>query len=252
LTLSSQQEQTADTKPVQPQAQVLPTILFVSANWPAEIFVSVTVESFARIFPVNSSLEAVKRLTERPFGMVILDQSCDDGDMSTLLRAAKARRCAVLVVPEPLAIPRAIERFDARALSRSPMLIQGLVEGAANGLAARLRWPAMQPQLGRRVAQAIEEIRLHYREPLTVRAIADAIHVSPGYLAHRFRLETGMTVKEYVTRMRVEMARRMLLETDAKLDSIADAVGFCDAPHLSRVFVQYTRRRPGEYRRRSA
>jgi AraC-like DNA-binding protein len=237
-------------KSVLAQTPVLPTILFVSANWPAGVFVSVTVESFARIFPVHSGLEAVQRLTERPFGLVILDQSCNDGDMSALLSAAKARRCAVLVVPEPLAIPRAIERFDRRGLSRAPMLIQGLIEGAANGLAARLRWPPELPQLGRPVRQAIEEIRGNYRAPLTVRAIADAIHVSPSHLAHRFRLETGMTVKEYVTRMRVEMARRMLLETDSKLDSIASAVGFCDAPHLSRVFVQYTRQRPGEYRRR--
>ena len=59
-----------------------------------------------------------------------------------------------------------------------------------------------------------------------------------------------MSVKAYLTRLRVEMARRMLMETDAKLESIASAVGFCDAPHLSRVFMQYTRRRPGEYRQR--
>lgn len=231
---------------------MLPTILFVSADWPVGVFVSVTVDGFARVFPVHSVLEAVQRLAERPFGLVILDQSCRDDEINALLRAAKARRCSVLTVPEALGIPRAIERFDRRGLSRSPMLIQGLVEGAANGLAARLRWPRESPQFGSRVREAIEQIRANYRRPLTVSAIAEAIHVSPSHLAHRFRLETGMTVKEYVARVRVEMARRMLLETDAKLDSIADAVGFCDAPHLSRVFVQYTRRRPGEYRRRPA
>ena len=231
---------------------MLPTILFVSADWPARVVVSVTVDGFARIFPVNSVAEAVKRLPQLPFGLVILDQSWNDDEIGTLLRAAKTRRCAVLSVPESLGIPRTIERFDRRGLSRYPMLIQGLVEGAANGLAARLRWPAASPQPGRRIRQAIEEIRGNYRAPLTVRAIADAIHVSPSHLAHRFRLETGMTVKEYVTRVRVEKARRMLLETDAKLESIASAVGFCDAPHLSRIFVQYTRRRPGEYRRRPA
>lgn len=231
---------------------MLPKILFVSADWPAGVLVSVTVRSFARIFPVNSALEAAQRLAERPFALMILDQGYKGDDISALLDAAKARRCTVLVVPQPLGIPGALERFDGRGLSRCPMLIQGLVEGVANGLAARLRWPAELPRLGRRMSQAIEQIRGNYRGPLTVRAIADAIHVSPSHLAHRFRLETGMTVKEYVTRVRVEMARRMLLETDAKLDSIANAVGFCDAPHLSRVFVQYTRLRPGEYRRRPA
>jgi transcriptional regulator GlxA family with amidase domain len=208
---------------------VLPAILFVSADWPARVVVSVTVESFARI----------------------LDQSCQEEEVKALVAAARARRCAVLMVAEPLGIPRALRRFQRRGLSRCPMLIQALVEGAANGLGARLSWPAGPPQPGRRVSQAIELIRGNYRAPLTVDAIADAIHVSPSHLAHRFRRETGMTVKEYVAQVRVETARRMLLETDAKLDSIARAVGFCDAPHLSRVFVQYTRQRPGEYRRRA-
>lgn len=194
---------------------MLPTILFVTVDLPTAHVFSVTVDRFAQIIPVGSIAEGVQRLAERPFGLVILDHSHQDEDPRPLLRAAKARDCSVLVV----------------------------------ALATNLRRPPPQPQLGRCVSQAIEQIRGHYQGPLTVSAIADAIHVSASHLAHRFRLETGMTVKEYVTKVRVEMARRMLLETDAKLESIANAVGFCDAPHLSRVFVQYTHRRPGEFRR---
>jgi AraC-like DNA-binding protein len=214
---------------------VLPTILFVTVDWPAGIVFSLTVERFARIIPVSSAIEAVRRLAERSFGLVILEQSCHDTDLRALVDAAKARRCSVLVLGET---------------ERCPMLIQGLVEVAASALAGHVRRSSELRQLSRRVSQAIERIRGNYHEPLTVRAIADAIHVSSSHLAHRFRLETGMSVKAYLTRVRVEMARRMLMETDAKLESIASAVGFCDAPHLSRVFVQYTRRRPGEYRRR--
>jgi hypothetical protein len=47
---------------------VLPAILFVSADWPAGVRVSVTVEGFGRIFPVNSVLEAVQTLSEGAFG----------------------------------------------------------------------------------------------------------------------------------------------------------------------------------------
>ncbi|HEU5177825.1 MAG TPA: hypothetical protein VFU24_10270, partial [Burkholderiales bacterium] len=93
---------------------MLPTILFVSADWPARVVVSVTVDGFARIFPVSSVSEAVKRLAELPFGLVILDQSWKDDEVAALLRAAKARRCGVLSVPESLGIPRTIERFDRR------------------------------------------------------------------------------------------------------------------------------------------
>ena len=206
---------------------MLPTILFVTADWPTGIAFSITVERFARIVPVATVFDGVRTLAERAFGLVVVDQTRTDDDLRPLLRAAKARACNVLVVSDSL-------------------------ERAADALASHLgRPPELRPP-GRCVSQAIEEIRGNYRAPLTVSAIARAIHVSPSHLAHRFRSETGMTVKEYVTRVRVEMARRMLLETDAKLESIADAVGFCDAPHLSRVFVQYTRQRPGEYRRSPA
>jgi len=216
---------------------VLPAILFVTVDWPPGVFLSITVERFAQIVPVGSIFEGVQRLAERPYGLVMLDHSHEDDDLRPLLSAARARNCSVLVVADPVKSPRC------------PITIQSLVERAANALAAHLRRPLQHPQLGRRVSQAIEQIRANYQGPLTVSAIAGAIHVSPSHLAHRFRLETGMTVKEYVTWVRVEMARRMLLETDAKLESIANAVGFCDAPHLSRVFVQYTHRRPGEFRR---
>lgn len=217
---------------------MLPTILFVTADWPTGIALSITVERFARIVPVATVFDGVRTLAERAFGLVVVDQTRTEDDLAPLLKAAKARACNVLVV--------------SGREAGGPMAIQALVDRVANALASHLgRPPELRPP-GRCVSQAIEQIRGNYRAPLTVSAIARAIHVSPSHLAHRFRSETGMTVKEYVTRVRVEMARRMLLETDAKLESIADAVGFCDAPHLSRVFVQYTRQRPGEYRRSPA
>jgi AraC-like DNA-binding protein len=220
---------------------MLPTILFVSADWPAGVASSVTVERFGRIVPVSTILEGAQKLAERTFGLVIVDHRHVDEDLRPLLRAAKARRCNVLVAADPP---------DRRRQARAPSAIQALIDRAANALASQ--YSAEVRPLGRCVGQAVEQIRAGYRAPLTVSTIAKAIHVSPSHLAHRFRSETGMTVKEYVTRVRVEMAQRLLLETNAKLESIADAVGFCDAPHLSRVFVQYTRQRPGEYRRQPA
>jgi AraC-like DNA-binding protein len=227
---------------------VLSTILFVTADWPAGIPFSVSVERLARIVPAASISEAVQKLAEHAFGLIVVGKGHDDSELLPLLSSAKARNCSVLVLAEDLRIPRAPD--EAGQASSHPILIDALVAGAANALWAQLCWPFKLPLPGRHVTQAIAQIRGNYHAPLTVGTIADAIHVSPSHLAHRFRLETGMTVKEYVTMVRVDMARRMLVETDAKLESIASAVGFCDAPHLSRVFVQYTHRRPGEYRRR--
>ncbi|TMH89125.1 MAG: helix-turn-helix domain-containing protein [Betaproteobacteria bacterium] len=51
--------------------------------------------------------------------------------------------------------------------------------------------------------------------------------------------------------VRVEIIKRLLAETDDKLDIIAEQLGFCDAPHLSRVFRRICGCPPGEYRRQS-
>jgi len=84
---------------------------------------------------------------------------------------------------------------------------------------------------------------------LTVQGIARAVGLSSAQLAYLFRREIGMTIKDYATRVRVEIIKRLLADTDDKLDSIAEQLGFCDAAHLSRVFRRICGCPPGEYRR---
>jgi two-component system, response regulator YesN len=83
---------------------------------------------------------------------------------------------------------------------------------------------------------------------VNIRALGGAAEQSPSYLSRLFRSETHMTLKTYVNRVRVEAARRLLLETSEKIESIATLVGFHDASHLSRLFLKYAGRRPGDFR----
>jgi AraC-like DNA-binding protein len=92
-------------------------------------------------------------------------------------------------------------------------------------------------------------IAAHYGNPITVRDVADAACLSEDRLAHVFRDSTGFSVKDYVTRFRVAIARRLLAETTETLDTIADRLGFAHASHLSRSFKHVHGVRPGEFRR---
>jgi AraC-like DNA-binding protein len=59
-----------------------------------------------------------------------------------------------------------------------------------------------------------------------------------------------MSVKEYALRLKVELAKRLLLSSHSTLEELAERCGFCDASHLSRVFRQYAGCGPGEFRQR--
>ena len=78
--------------------------------------------------------------------------------------------------------------------------------------------------------------------------IAEAVGVSAGHLSRVFRDETTLTAKEFVTRVRIEVARYLLRETRDGLEVIAERVGLRDGPDLSRVSREHTGAVPGAYR----
>ncbi len=99
------------------------------------------------------------------------------------------------------------------------------------------------------IAKAMSYISRHYAGALTVETMAKAIGISEGHLAHLFPAELRMTVKQFVTRVRIEVAKQLLYDRSYTLEHIAEMVGYSDASHLSRVFRQLAGRRPGDYRR---
>lgn len=105
------------------------------------------------------------------------------------------------------------------------------------------------PHVTRPVFRAIDYLHAHLPEGLTVERLAAASGISGSHLAHLFRAETGMTVRAYLTRVRIEVAKDLLSTTNEKLASIAARVGFFDASHLVRVFRKVTGTSPNTYRR---
>lgn len=64
-------------------------------------------------------------------------------------------------------------------------------------------------------------------------------YMHPNHFVRYFKKVTGSTPQKYITEQRVQMAKRLIEQTDLKFSDIAERVGFCDAPHLTKVFKQY-------------
>jgi two-component system, response regulator YesN len=104
-----------------------------------------------------------------------------------------------------------------------------------------------------RVLKAKAFIQLRFADPdLTVDAIADYTGFSESYFCTVFKQTEGFTVKDYVTRFRIERAKAYLREKDPPtLADLALKVGFRDPNYFGTVFKRITGTTPGAYRNKA-
>ena len=108
---------------------------------------------------------------------------------------------------------------------------------------------AAEPPLVRRAKSYVAD---HESEPITLDAVARALHVSTFYFCKMFKKATGLTFTDYVGRVRVERARVLLLDPHRRISEVAFEAGFGSITHFNRVFRRLVGSSPGDYRRKSA
>lgn len=105
------------------------------------------------------------------------------------------------------------------------------------------------PDEYRRLTPALEYVVANHRRRLTVGDLARRADLSASQLQREFRRLFGMTVGDYVLRLRLLMARRRLRATTDAVGRIATDCGFYDQAHFTRAFKKHTGQTPIEYRR---
>ncbi|HEX4086780.1 MAG TPA: AraC family transcriptional regulator [Chthoniobacteraceae bacterium] len=92
------------------------------------------------------------------------------------------------------------------------------------------------PHIRRAVRSAEQYLAAHHAEPVNMEALARRLGVAYSHFRRAFRKQTGFSPWQYVIRLRLSRARRLLAASDATLDDIAARVGFSTAFHLSLAF----------------
>jgi AraC family transcriptional regulator len=98
------------------------------------------------------------------------------------------------------------------------------------------------------VDRAIDYMESNLSEPISLADVAKASGLSPSHFARRFKSATGAPPHQYLMSMRVERARRMLLQREP-IAEIALACGFTHQEHLTRIFRRFTGVTPASFRR---
>ena len=78
-----------------------------------------------------------------------------------------------------------------------------------------------------------------YLEEITIKEIADAVGLNPRYMMRLFHSHSAMSVWEYVVRLRISHAQRLLITTNRKITDIAFASGFGSSAAFYAAFEKF-------------
>ncbi|VWD59950.1 response regulator receiver protein [Burkholderia lata] len=144
-----------------------------------------------------------------------------------------------------------VRTFGSTTLLRGYLLqLIGLVCTQYAGALDKLAQRGAQ-RAGRRdaLARVLRHVRANLtREDLTLAATAEAAFLSPNYLAHLVRKETGSTFTDLVTERRIALAQSLLAHTSRRIADIARSVGFRDEGYFARRFRARVGVSPKAYR----
>jgi AraC-like DNA-binding protein len=98
------------------------------------------------------------------------------------------------------------------------------------------------------ITRAKEYIQQHEADELSLGEVAKAVNTSSFYFCKLFKKVTGLNFTHYVSRVRVEKAKNLLLNPNLRVSEIAFEVGFQSLTHFNRVFKKIIGQSPTEYR----
>jgi len=98
------------------------------------------------------------------------------------------------------------------------------------------------------VLQVLSEIREHYAEDLSLKALGARYHIHPVYLGQLFQKETGENFTEYINRYRIEKAKELLRSSRLKVHEIARQIGYWETGYFYKQFKKYVGISPTEFK----
>lgn len=214
-----------------------------------------------RSYPFESELELVNKVKigDRTGAKEILNNILgtimfqDPGDISVL----KARLVELLSVLGRAAVQGgvSIENILSKNLENITLVLK--IENQAD-LCAWLSKAlnefiemVYQSQKANKLTQinpAIKYIEQHYDQQLNLEEIAKAAHLSVSRLAHVFKEQMGITMIDYLTKVRIEKAKQLLISTDKSCTEICFQVGYNNQSYFTRTFRKLVKMTPRKFK----
>lgn len=99
-----------------------------------------------------------------------------------------------------------------------------------------------------RIAEAIEYIKVHYKDQPSLDLIAESVHISPFHFQRLFTDWAGVSPKKFLQFISLQHAKEVLKRNAATLSDALDATGLSSSSRLHDLFVSIEGMTPGEYK----
>lgn len=97
------------------------------------------------------------------------------------------------------------------------------------------------------IKEAIHYMKQHYKEEISLDDLSQYIGISPQHLSKLFKEETGINYVEWLTNLRIDMAKQLLTEGGQTVKEICYLVGYHDPNYFSRIFKKIVGISPTDY-----
>lgn len=98
------------------------------------------------------------------------------------------------------------------------------------------------------IKSVVSYIEVNLSEPLSLKYLSRIFNISDAYFSTLFKKETGITLTNYIQKLRMKEASRYLKESDFKVIDIASIVGIPDLNYFIKLFKKYYKMTPTQYR----
>lgn len=110
-------------------------------------------------------------------------------------------------------------------------------------------WNEHEGEGGRKAIRLVKQhIHQDHGHDLTINRLAAKVFLSPSHLQALFKKETGQTINEFITSVRIEHAKQLLRDPAIKIYEVAGLVGYQDTYYFSKVFRKQIGMNPSEYK----
>lgn len=106
---------------------------------------------------------------------------------------------------------------------------------------------------GKQAKQVLAYLQTHYQDPtLSLSTVAEEMNLSASYISRIFRQETGSNFLDTLTRIRIAHAQELLVKPGARVNDVAEQVGYVSIHTFIRAFKKLTGKTPGQWEKPEA